>query len=145
MTRLSANASPFAKTATYAHQVRNRVSFGGITACRRFQITPDERSVRFWAWDKGGDEGVSVVSSKMGLSSFPSKIKAIDPTAAAPFEVPPEPNSSATLPLVEYPKTVPGGPLDSDAIQEIINKFRAPAYNPNYQLPRQYANGAPTH
>ena len=92
MTRLSANALPFAKTATYAHQARPRVSFGGITACRRFQITPEERSVRLWAWNRGGAEGVTrITHSKPINSKYPSKIKPQDATAAAPFEVPPEP------------------------------------------------------
>ena len=97
MTRLSANARPFAKTATYAHQARFRVSFGGITACRRFQVTPEERSARLWAWHKGGAEGVShhqrrhLTKPLLTCPNYPSKIKPQDATAAAPFEVPPEP------------------------------------------------------
>ena len=93
MTRLSANALPFAKTATYAHQARPRVSFGGITACRRFQITPEERSCRMWAWNRGGVEGVTRIthSKPINSKSYPSKIKPKDATAAAPYEVPPEP------------------------------------------------------
>ena len=96
MTRLSANARPFTKTATYAHQARPRVSFGGITACRRFQVTPEERSARLWAWHKGGAEGVPARRSGRRIWSlitppYPSKIKPQDAAAAAPFEVPPEP------------------------------------------------------
>ena len=96
MTRLSANALPFTKTTTTTHQVRPRVFFCGITSCRRFQVTPEERSARLWAWHKGGAEGVSHhqprhLTQPFTSTPYPSKIKSQDAAAAAPFGVPPEP------------------------------------------------------
>ena len=98
MTRLSANARdflplPVSERLAYPHLNRPRVSFGGITACRRFQITPEERSSRLWAWDRGGAEGATLQPHTQPFTSpsYPSKIKPQDVAAAAPFEVPPEP------------------------------------------------------
>ena len=98
MTRLSANARtflplPVSERLAYPHLARPRVSFGGITACRRFPITREERSCRMWAWNRGGAEGETPIDHNKPINSkpYPSKIKPKDSTAAAPFEVPPEP------------------------------------------------------
>jgi len=140
MTRLSANAHPFSKTATYAHEARTRVSFGGITACRRFHITPEERSVRMWAWDKGGDEGMTLQPQTKSITyqSYTSKIKAQDSTSAAPFEVPPEPMPTDLHKRVTWRET-----QDMLTRQKAENIPTPPAYNPNNQLPRLYATGSP--
>jgi len=140
MTRLSANALPFAKTATYAHQARPRVSFGGITACRRFQITPEERSVRLWAWNKGGAEGVTLNPSSKSFTPrvYPSKIKPQDTAAAAPYEVPPEPIPADLHKRVIWRET-----------QDTLTRQKTPntptpcgILSSKNHLPRLYATGA---
>ena len=132
MTRLSAAARPFLPLPVNErlldpHLCRPRVSFGGITACRRFQVTPEERSVRLWAWDKGGAEGVTLQPHTKPFTpkTYPSKIKPKDAVAAAPFDVPPEPIPADLHKRVTWRETQ-----------------APPAYNPNYQLPRIYATGA---
>ena len=140
MTRLSANALPFAKTATYAHQARPRVSFGGITACRRFQITPEERSVRLWAWDRGGAEGVTLQPHTKPFTpkTYPSKIKPQDTAAAAPYEVPPEPIPADLHKRVIWRET-----------QDTLTRQKTPntptpcgILSSKNHLPRLYATGA---
>jgi len=93
MTRLSANASPFARTATYSHQIRPRVNFGGVTAARYFDITPEERSVRFWAWDRGGMGGESKHKNSRPYKPVvpKTKIQLASPEEATPFVIPSEP------------------------------------------------------
>ena len=93
MTRLSVNANPFAVTATYSHQIRPRVNFGGVTAARYFEITPEERSVRSWAWDRGGMGGESKHKNSGPYKPvFPkTKIQLASPQEATPFVIPSEP------------------------------------------------------
>lgn len=57
--RLSVEALPFSKTASYYHETKSRVKFSDIVDVRNFTITPQERSDRAWNWKEGGEEGVT--------------------------------------------------------------------------------------
>ena len=93
MTRLSVSAKPFALTATYSHQIRPRVNFGGVTAARYFEITPEERSVRYWAWNRGGMGGESNHKNSGPYKPVvpKTKIQLASPEEATPFVIPSEP------------------------------------------------------
>ena len=91
MTRLSVNARPFAKTASYAHQTRRRVSFLGVTAARSLEITREGREKRLWSWSANGPEGRTLHTKQYEPRKPISKIKEKNPVEAVPFAPPPFP------------------------------------------------------